>query len=152
MYRYTKNLRECAYMINLLTINYTFKTLLICSDGPERTEEIGRQEDRQKDRWVDRQIGGAARFLTTSRVFERWNRSAAGNMMTEKACRLQAGGFQKRMVQFMENPMKTDDDWGDPYFRKPPYRLMSSVIFQLFMIPCVKKLDDGKVFTGKLNI
>ena len=26
------------------------------------------------------------------------------------------------MVYFMDNPTKMDDDWGYPYFRKPPYR------------------------------
>ena len=25
------------------------------------------------------------------------------------------------MVYFMEHPTKMDDDWGYPYFRKPPY-------------------------------
>ena len=27
-----------------------------------------------------------------------------------------------------ENPMKMDDDWGYPYFRKPPYSTMATVI------------------------
>ena len=26
------------------------------------------------------------------------------------------------MVCFMENPTEMDDDWGYPYFRKPPYK------------------------------
>ena len=28
----------------------------------------------------------------------------------------------KLMVFVRENPTKTDDDWGYPYFMKPPYR------------------------------
>ena len=27
----------------------------------------------------------------------------------------------------MENPIKMDDDWGYPYFRKPPYGVLNQV-------------------------
>jgi hypothetical protein len=31
------------------------------------------------------------------------------------------------MVYFMENPTKMDDNWGYPYFRKPPFNEHVSV-------------------------
>ena len=36
------------------------------------------------------------------------------------------------MVYFMENPTKVDENWGYPYFRKPPYYEIRKAHFEFF--------------------
>jgi hypothetical protein len=38
------------------------------------------------------------------------------------------------MVCFMEKPLKTDDDWGYPHFKKHPCSYITSVTIELYNV------------------
>ena len=44
------------------------------------------------------------------------------------------GAFHSWMVYFIENPIKMNDDWGYPHFRKPPYLLIYMLIYVCFCL------------------